>query len=267
MPILTLNDIDLNYLDEGEPGAPPIVFANSLGTTLKLWDPILPHLPTGLRIIRYDMRGHGQTTVPQPPYSMGALIRDVEQLMDELGVKDALFVGLSIGGLVAQGLATKRRDLMRGMVLSNTAAKIGTPEIWQGRFDLIGKGGMEAVAEATMERWFSKAWHGTPQIKPWREMLTATEPEGYIGCGHAIVGTDFYTTTAALTLPTLAIAGSEDGATPPDLIRETQQLIKGSQFHLIRRAGHLPCVEQPEEYASVLTRFMTEIGHIKAQVT
>ncbi len=93
-------------------------------------------------------------------------------------------------------------------------------------------------------------------------MLTDPHPDGYCGCGHAFSGTDFYPTTAALTLPTLAIAGSEDGATPPDLMRETQQLIKGSKFHLIRRAGHLPCVEQPEEYAQVLSDFMREIGHI-----
>ncbi len=262
MPFLTLDDIRLHYREDGDPQGAPLVFANSLGTNLHLWDPIMALLPKGLRIIRYDMRGHGQSDVPKPPYTMGALVRDAEQLMDHLKVRDALFVGLSVGGLVAQGLATKRLDLIRAMVLSNTAAKIGTHEIWQGRFDLIREGGMEAVAEATMERWFSKAWHGTPQIAAWRDMLTATEPDGYIGCGHAIAGTDFYTTTAALSLPTLAIAGAEDGATPPDLMRETQELIKGSQFHLIRRGGHLPCVEQPEEYAQVLTRFMRETGHI-----
>jgi 3-oxoadipate enol-lactonase len=239
-----------------------VVFANSLGTNLHLWEPIMPLLPEGLRIIRYDMRGHGQTDVPKPPYSMGAIVRDVEQLMDHLGVKDALFVGLSVGGLVAQGLATKRMDLVRAMVLSNTAAKIGTQEIWQSRFDMIRAGGMEAVADPTMERWFSKAWHGSAQIVPWREMLLATDPDGYIGTGHAIAGTDFYTTTAALTLPTLAIAGAEDGATPPDLMRETQELVKGSQFHLIRKGGHLPCVEQPQEYAEVLAKFMRETGHI-----
>ncbi len=266
MPFLTLDDIKLHYHEDGEPGGAPVVFANSLGTNLHLWDPIMPLLPEGLRIIRYDMRGHGQTDVTEPPYSMGAMVRDVEQLMDQLAVKDALFVGLSVGGLVAQGLATKRMDLVRAMVLSNTAAKIGTHEIWQGRFDMIRAGGMEAVADATMERWFSKAWHGSDQIAPWREMLVATEPDGYIGTGHAIAGTDFYTTTAALTLPTLAIAGAEDGATPPDLMRETQELVKGSQFHLIRRGGHLPCVEQPAEYAEVLTRFMRDTGHIGGQI-
>lgn len=266
MPFLTLDDIKLHYREDGDADGAPVVFANSLGTNLHLWDPILQLLPKGLRIIRYDMRGHGQTDVPKPPYTMGAMVRDVEQLMDHLEVKDALFVGLSVGGLVAQGIATKRMDLVRSMVLSNTAAKIGTHKIWNSRFDLITENGMEAVADATMERWFSRDWHGSAQIAPWREMLVATEPDGYIGTGQAIAGTDFYTTTAALTLPTLAIAGAEDGATPADLVRETQELIKGSQFHLIRRSGHLPCVEQPEEYAEVLTRFMRDTGHIEGHI-
>lgn len=262
MPRIDLNAISMHYREDGDPDGAPVVFANSLGTNLGLWDPILPLLPEGLRIIRYDMRGHGQTTVPKPPYSMGALVSDVEALLDHLGVANCLFIGLSVGGLIAQGLATKRPDLIGAMVLSNTAAKIGTPEIWQSRFDMIDAGGMEAVADPTMERWFSKAWHGTDQIQYWRDMLTATEPDGYIGTGQAISGTDFYTTTAALILPVLAIAGAHDGATPPDLVRETQALVAGSKFHLIRQGGHLPCVEQPEEYAQVVSDFMRETGFI-----
>ncbi|MCY4333641.1 MAG: 3-oxoadipate enol-lactonase [Litoreibacter sp.] len=262
MEKIALSTASLAYRDEGPKEGPPIVFANSLGTTMALWEPLLPHLPDGLRVIRYDMRGHGGSDMPDPPYSMGALVRDAEDLMDALELRDALFVGLSIGGLVAQGLATKRRDLMRGMVLSNTAAKIGTEKIWQSRIDAIRAGGLEAIADATMERWFTRTYRATPDLKTWRKLLTDTAPEGYIGCAQAISGTDFYTTTAALTLPTLVIAGSEDGATPADLVRETQGLIRGSQFQLIRRSGHLPCVEQPEAYAQALTRFMKEIGHI-----
>jgi len=106
MPFLQLDDIKLHYQEDGDPNGAPVVFANSLGTDLHLWDPIMPLLPKGLRIIRYDMRGHGKTDVPEPPYTMGAMVRDVEQLMDHLGVKDALFVGLSVGGLVAQGSGT-----------------------------------------------------------------------------------------------------------------------------------------------------------------
>lgn len=260
MPQIKLPNISLHYKLEGPEDGQPVVFANSLNTRLELWDALLSYLPDGLRILRYDMRGHGQSDVPKPPYSMGALVGDAEGLMDALGIKDAIFVGLSIGGLVAQGLATKRRDLVRGIVLSNTAAKIGTHAMWDDRIAAVRKDGMASLSDSTMERWFSREFGASGSDAPWREMFEATAVDGYIGCAEAISGTDFYTTTAALTLPVLAIAGSEDGSTPPDLVRETQELIKGSRFHLIRRAGHLPCVERPEEYAKALTDFMTETG-------
>ncbi len=243
-------------------GAPTVVFANSLGTDLRLWDAVLPLLPQGLRLVRYDKRGHGRSDVPPPPYAMGALVADAEAVCDAHGVRDCVFVGLSVGGMIAQGLAVKRLDLMRGMVLSNTAAKIGTPELWQMRIETAMRDGMEPLADGIMERWFGAGFRATPAVKPWRDLLTATPPEGYAGTCAAISGTDFFTTTASLRLPTLGIAGSEDGATPPDLVRETVDLIPGSRFHLIRRAGHLPCVEAPQEYADTLTAFLKEIGHV-----
>jgi 3-oxoadipate enol-lactonase len=113
-----------------------------------------------------------------------------------------------------------------------------------------------------MERWFSAPFRQTEAFHAWRNMLVRQPAEGYTGCSAAISGTDFYTPTSGLRLPTLGIAGSDDGSTPPDLVRETVDLIPGSQFHLIRKAGHLPCVEQPEEYAAVLTKFMQDTGHV-----
>ena len=261
MKIADLGDVRLHYRIDGPEDGAPVVFANSLGTDMRLWDPILPLLPQGLKFIRFDKRGHGLSTCPAAPYSMGALVSDTEKLLDLLGVKDCLFVGLSIGGMIAQGLAVKRLDLIRAMVLSNTGAKIGTTEIWDQRIAGVRSGGIEGLADAVMERWFSKDFRAKPELELWRNMLTRQEDEGYIGCSAAISGTDFFTTTASLRLPTLGIAGAEDGATPPDLVRETVGLIPGSGFHLIRKAGHLPCVEQPEEYARVLTEFITKVGH------
>ena len=261
MKIADLGDVRLHYRIDGPEDGAPVVFANSLGTDMRLWDPILPLLPKGLKFIRFDKRGHGLSTCPAAPYSMGALVSDTEKLLDLLGVKDCLFVGLSIGGMIAQGLAVKRLDLIRAMVLSNTGAKIGTTEIWDQRIAGVRSGGIEGLADAVMERWFSKDFRAKPELELWRNMLTRQEDEGYIGCSAAISGTDFFTTTASLRLPTLGIAGAEDGATPPDLVRETVGLIPGSGFHLIRKAGHLPCVEQPEEYARVLTEFITKVGH------
>jgi 3-oxoadipate enol-lactonase len=260
MRIADLGDVLLHYADEGE-GA-PVVFANALGTDLRLWEAVLPLLPRGLRVIRYDKRGHGLSSCPPAPYSMGALVSDAERLLDHLGVRDCVFVGLSIGGMIAQGLAVKRMDQVRAMVLSNTAAKIGTRETWEQRIAAVRAGGIDSLADSVMERWFSKAFRATPELHLWRNMLVRQPAEGYIGCCAAISGTDLYTPTAALGLPTLAIAGSEDGSTPPDLVRETADLVKGSRFHLIRGAGHLPCVERPEEFAAVLTAFLKDVGHV-----
>lgn len=262
MQIAEFSDVNLNYRVDGPDDGPPVVFANSLGTDLRLWDDVLPFLPAGLRLVRYDKRGHGLSSCPRGPYAMGALVRDVEQLLDALDVRDAVFVGCSIGGLIAQGLAVKRLDQVRAMVLSNTAAKIGTHQMWADRISAIEADGIEAIGDATMERWFSKAFRATHEMQAWRTMLVRQPVEGYCGCAAAIAGTDFFTTTSGLTLPTLAVAGSEDGATPPDLVRETAELVKGSRFELMRGVGHLPMVEDPEAYARVLSGFLKDVGHV-----
>ncbi|MDW4498696.1 3-oxoadipate enol-lactonase [Sulfitobacter sp. D35] len=261
MQIAELGDIRVHYRSDGPEDGAPVVFANSLGTDLRLWDPILPQLPDGFRYIRYDKRGHGLTTCPASPYHMGTLISDAEKLVDHLGLKDCVFVGLSIGGMIAQGLAVKRLDLVRAVVLSNTAAKIGTRAMWDERISTVRENGIAALADAVMERWFSADFRARPDLELWRNMLVRQDPEGYMGCSAAISHTDFFTTTASLRLPALGIAGSEDGSTPPDLVRETTELIPGSRFELIRKAGHLPCVEQPEEYARILSRFLLDTGH------
>ena len=262
MPPVFLPDLRLNADVTGPATGAPLVLVHALGTSMAIWDDLIPLLPPGLRILRFDLRGHGQSDVPAPPYSMGSLIRDTERLMDHFALKDAVILGLSIGGLLAQGLAIKRLDLIRAMVLSNTAAKIGRPEHWQGRIDQVRTGGLDSIADATMERWLGRNWRGHPALPRLRAQLTATKPDGWIGCAQAIAGTDFYETTATLTLPTLAIAGANDNSTPPDLVRETADLVLGSRFALIRGAGHLPPVEKPAEYAAILTQFLTEIGHV-----
>ena len=262
MLMADLDGLRLHYRIDGDPDGAPVVFSNSLGTDLRLWDKVIARLPqTGLRYIRYDMRGHGLSDCPAPPYGMGTLVRDAELLMDHLEVRGAVFVGLSIGGMIAQGLAAKRLDLVRALVLSNTAARIATRAIWDQRIADVDAGGVEALADATMIRWFTSSFRASAEFRFWRNMMTRTPAEGYIGCAHAIAGTDFYTTTAALRLPTLGIAGSEDGSTPPDLVRETTDLVPGSRFHLIRKAGHLPGVEAPDAYARVLTEFIAAQAH------
>ncbi|QMU58580.1 MAG: 3-oxoadipate enol-lactonase [Boseongicola sp.] len=261
MLIADLDGLKVHYRDDGDLRGAPVVFANSLGTDLRMWDKVVDRMPEGLRLIRYDKRGHGLSECPPAPYSMGALISDAEALLDHLHVRDAVFVGLSIGGMIAQGLAIKRLDQIRALVLSNTAAKIGTKDTWEDRIAAVQEDGLEVMADAIMQRWFSSGFRTKTELQGWRNMLTRQPAAGYIGCCAAISNTDFYTTTANLTLPTLAIAGSEDGATPPDLVRETAALIKGANFKLVRGAGHLPCIEKPDEYVETLVGFLKDIGH------
>ncbi len=260
--VVTRDGLRLNTQATGPEDGPVLVLSGSLGTTLHLWDLMLAHLPQTLRIIRYDMRGHGLSDAPEGPYRMGQLVSDAEAVCDTYGVQDALFVGLSVGGMVAQGLAVKRPEIIRALVLSNTAAKIGNPKLWQDRIEAVQAQGMEALADGVMQRWFGASFYGSDAMAPWRKMLVSTPPQGYAGVCAAIAGTDFYTPTSGLRIPTLGIAGNEDKATPPDLVRETIDLIPGAQFVLMRQAGHLPCVEQPETYARHLRKFMGDIGHL-----
>jgi 3-oxoadipate enol-lactonase len=260
MSLVWLDDLRLNAELSGPADGPPLVLIHALGTNLRIWSPLVAALP-GHRILRFDLRGHGASDVPPAPYTMGALIRDAERLMDHFAIKDAVVLGLSIGGLIAQGLAVKRLDLVRGLVLSNTAARIGTATQWQDRIAIARENGLAALADSNMERWFGRQWRANPAMPGLRAIFEATPIDGWCGAAAAIAGADFYETTATLRLPTLAIAGSNDGSTPPDLVRETAALIPGHHFHLIHGAGHIPVVDRPEDYCKVVSGFLASIGH------
>ena len=242
----------------------PVLFSNSLGTDFRIWDRVLPLLPDGLRVIRYDKRGHGLSDVRGRDWTMADHVADAAAVMDAAGAKDAVVVGLSIGGIIAQGLAAERPDLVRGVVLCDTGSKIGTAEMWDDRIAAIEAGGIAALAEPILERWFSKAFRAEKagELALWRNMLCRTTPDGYLGSAAAIRDTDLQESTSRLRIPAVGLGGDEDGSTPPDLVRETVSLIPGGVFHLIRGAGHLPCIEQPEATANVIADFLKQIGHI-----
>lgn len=256
MQTISTSDITIHIRDDGPKAGRAVVFANSLGTDLRVWDALLPRLPAGLRLVRYDKRGHGLTDATPAPYSLDQLVADAEAVCDGLGLTDVTVVGLSIGGLIGQGLAAKRPDLVRALVLMDTAAKIGTAAMWQDRIDTINRDGIAALADPILERWFTPAFRAAnPQFPLWRNMLTRTTVAGYAGCCAAIAGADLTESTRALRLPVMAMAGDGDGSTPPDLVRATADLC-GADFHLIADAGHIPCVEQPEATAALLTDFL-----------
>ncbi len=262
MRIAKLKHASIHWREDGDPEGAALVFANSLGTDLRLWDDVVALLPQGLRLIRFDMRGHGLSSCPPAPYALDDLVQDCAGLLDMLEVRDCVFVGLSLGGMVGQALAATRPDLIRALVLSNTAVKMGDPALWQARIDDVRADGMAAMADQIMLRWFGSEFRKSPDLDAWKNMLIRTPAEGYAGACAAIAGCELSASTARLTLPALGIAGSEDGASPPNQVKATIDLIPGAKFEMIEGAGHLPCVEAPDHYASLLVGFLKEVSHV-----
>ena len=262
MNVTRANGIQLHYAVEGPADAPIIVFSNSLGTDFRVWDRLVDRLQGRYRMLRYDKRGHGLSEATPAPYVMDDHVGDLIGLLDYLKLDKVVVCGLSVGGLIAQGLAARQPERMRAMILMDTAAKIGTAEMWNERISVIGKGGIEALADPIMERWLSAKFRAEKpeEALAWRNMLTRTPAEGYVGTSAAIRDTDLTESTARIAMPVLGIGGSEDGATPPDLVRGTIDLIEGARFELIEGAGHLPCVEDPDRVAGLIVGFLGENG-------
>jgi len=240
---------------DGPHDGPAVLFSNSLGTDLRLWDHVLPLLLPGLRVIRYDKRGHGLSSTGGGE-DLADHAADAIAIIEEVAKGPVIMVGLSIGGLISQRVAADRPDLIRALVLSNTAAKLGTAESWQARIDAITAGGLESIADMVMERWFAAPFRATAELALWRNMLTRSPAAGYIAACRALARADQTGATARLTQPTLVIAGAEDGASPPDIVRATAALIPGAAFHLIPGAGHLPPVETPAAWAAIVAPFL-----------
>ncbi len=260
MAFTRLGDTVVHHEAAGSPGAPAIALVNSLGTDLRVWDALTPHLAGRFRLVRYDKRGHGLTDLAPGPCTIAGLAGDLARLLDRLGVGAAVVCGLSIGGMVAQALADARPDLVRGLVLMDTAHKIGTAGTWQQRIDAVRARGIEAIADAVLERWFAPPFREErpDELAGWRNMLTRTPVEGYLACCAAIRDADLTEQARRLAVPTLCLVGDADGSTPPELVRELAGLIPGSRFQVIAPAGHLPCVEQPEAVAGAMLTFLEE---------
>jgi len=256
---MATNNVVLHVEDQGASDGLPLVFSNSLGTDFRIWNAVLPLLPPGLRIIRYDKRGHGLSDCPAGPYTIDDHRQDLEGVLDQLDVKAAVIVGLSVGGLIGQALASARPDLVKALVLCDTSHKIGTAEMWNPRIEAIKQGGIAALSEVILERWFSAAFRKeqSDNLTLWRAMLTRTPAAGYVATCEAIRDADLTNSSRHLDLPTICIAGSEDQATPPAVVRSTAELI-GGPFVEIAGAGHLPCVDAPETLAGIINDFLRE---------
>jgi len=248
-----VNGIVLHYADHGPRDAPVLVFANALGCDFRIWDAVVEQLP-GFRLLRYDKRGHGLSEATKAPYRMDDHVADLAALIDHAGIAAATIVGLSVGGMIAQRLAAQRPDLVARLVLSGTAARIGTAEGWNARIEAVAAGGIAAIAPGVLANWFTAALRasGAPVVAGIQAMLTRTSLDGYLGTCAAIRDCDLTATTRRLTAPTLVMVGDQDGSTPPDVVRGLAGLIGNASFTVIAGAGHLPCIERPDEVAALV---------------
>lgn len=261
MGIVTLDDgLPLHYRIDGPAGARALVLSNSLGAGLGMWDAQAVVLAQRFRLVRYDTRGHGGSGVPGGPASLERLGRDLLALLDHLAIERAHLCGLSLGGLTAQWLAIGHPARVAGLVLANTAARIGSAESWQARMDAVRAGGMAAIADAVLARFFSPAFRAAqPELLArFRATLLATDPAGYLACCAALREADLRAQIGQIAAPTLIIAGGLDEATPPEQARELHAAIGGSQLAVLPGAGHLSNVECAGAWLDLLGHFLAQ---------
>jgi 3-oxoadipate enol-lactonase len=252
----TGDTVALHHAFEGPEGAPVLVASSSLGTTLRMWNDQAPALLERFRLLRYDHRGHGDSPVPPGPYAIGDLGRDVLALMDRLEVERFSFCGLSIGGMVGMWLASEAPERVERLVLCCTSARFEPPDNWDSRAETVRADGVDAIADAVLERWFTPPFHeDLPNVVEWaKSMLRGTPAEGYAGCCEAIRDTDLRSRLGAIRAPTLVVAGADDPAAPPEEAELIRDSIPDARLVVVEQAAHLANVEQP----SAVTQAMLE---------
>lgn len=257
MPTLEANGIQIHYQIDGAGTAPVLMLSNSLGTNLHMWDKQVPALTKRFRVVRYDTRGHGKTSAPSFPYTVGMLGQDAIALMDALKLPKVRFCGLSMGGMIGMWLARNVPSRIEQLVLCNTAAKFGMPEVWNQRVATVRASGMKVITDAVIERWFTKEFRQTSpkDIEPIVEMLHTTKAEGYAGNCAAIRDVDQRWPISDITTPTLVIGGKLDPATPYEAAELIAKRIPGAKLVGLD-AAHLSNIEQPDAFTKALDGFL-----------
>jgi 3-oxoadipate enol-lactonase len=259
VPFVDLSDVRIYYQWDGPADKPVVLFSNGLGTNVTLWDGQIAELGKHFRVLRYDHRGHGKSSVPPGSYSIGMLSQDVLGLLDALGVETCSFCGLSMGGMVGQWLGANAAGRIRKLVLSSTAAKIGTDESWNARIALVQEGGMQAAIPLVVVRWFTTDFQkASPErVTPVREAFLATDPVGYAGGCAAVRDGDFRASDRKIGVPSLIVAGTHDSVAPPAEGRFLVDDIPGARFAELP-AAHLSNVEARDQFNSAILDFLTD---------
>ncbi|TCT12703.1 3-oxoadipate enol-lactonase [Tepidamorphus gemmatus] len=257
MPHIEADGTRIYHEISGSAGKPWLVLSNSLGTRLEMWDGQAAALADDFRILRYDSRGHGRSDAPAGNYTIERLGRDVLTLLDALGIARARFCGLSMGGMVGMWLGINAPDRLDRLVLCNTGARLGPPELWSQRIEAVASAGMAAVTDAVIERWFTPEFRAArpDKVAPVRRMLLDTPAAGYAGCCAAIRDMDQREAVTSIRIPTLVIGGSRDPATPASMAEELASSIPGARLSILE-AAHLSNIEQEEAFNDTVSTFL-----------
>lgn len=254
------NGIRINYELTGKEGAATVMLSHSLACSMVMWNPQLQALRNHFQVLRYDTRGHGGTDVPEGPYSLALLTADTVALLDALEIQTVHFVGLSMGGMIGQGLALDYAGRLKSLVLCDTAAIMAdeAQPIWQQRIDVARKNGMQAQAQETLERWFTPNYlkRNPPEVKMIRRQILGTSVAGYIGCSEAIRRLAYLDRLSEIKLPTLIIVGEEDPGTPVAASEAMHARIANSKLVVLPSARHLSNIEQAKLFTDSLLEFL-----------
>jgi 3-oxoadipate enol-lactonase len=257
MPFIEIGKLRAHYELTGN-DKPVLVLSNSLGTNFSMWDPQMPELQRHFRILRYDTRGHGQSSVTPGDYTIEQLGRDALDLMDSLSIERVHFCGLSMGGMIGMRLAIHAPDRVHRLVLCNTAARIGTKEIWNARIATVRRDGMQSIAAAVIERWFTPEFRASnpEKVAPPQRMLENTSPEGYAACCAAIRDMDQCEVVAQIKAPTLVIYGKSDPVIPIPDAHFLAERIPGATEQALA-AAHLSNIEQSDAFTKAVGDFLS----------
>jgi 3-oxoadipate enol-lactonase len=241
----------------GADEAPVLVLSHALGANLELWDRQVTALGGELRVLRYDTRGHGSSKAPAGEWTLEELGRDVLQLLDALGIEKAHFCGISLGGMTAQWLGIHAENRFHSIIAADTAARIGTIASWNDRIDEVRRGGMGAIGDRTIERWYTAAFREKEPslVMKTRRMLLDTSVDGYTGCCAALRDADLTAAVGSIVLPTLVMPGANDPVTPPKNGRFLEEQIHGARYVELNGA-HLSNVEDADAFSYELLDFI-----------
>ena len=259
--LINVNGIEMHCELSGKKDAPVVVLSHSLSSSMVMWEPQLAVLEPCFRVLRYDMRGHGDSEVTKGAYSLEMLGQDVIGLLDALEIEKVHFVGLSIGGMIGQGLGLDHAGRLLSLTLCDTAPIL--PEdakpLFQERMDLARTQGMTSLVDGTLARWFTPPFleKAPPMVARIRAQILATPVDGFIGCSHAIMNLDYIDRLETIDLDTLIIVGEEDIGTPVTAAEAIQTEIRNSRLVVLPSAMHLCNIEQAEAFNKALLNFLS----------